>query len=134
MATTITPVTYKPGRCSPPRGPSSQLLFDNITLQAGPRNYLSDDDLSRLMDHPDFARYEAIGAIEIQGAAEAVPTTPGNEYPANLSTLKTEAAEDLINATDDLEVLRTWFDAETRKGVREILSRRMREITSATSN
>lgn len=124
-------VVYKPTACFPPKGVASEVYFDSLRIQAGPKNYLDDADLERLISHPDYPQYEAWGAIEvIQPDQEPAPApVPGQPvYPANLSGISVEKAENVVNGCDDVTVLRAWFDSETRKTLREIITRRIEEI------
>lgn len=125
-------VVYKPTACFPPKGVASEVFFDSLCLKAGAKNYLTDDELERLISHDDYPRYEAWGAIEViqpeQEAPELAPAPGQPIYPANLSGISVEKAEDIVNGCDDVVVLRAWFDAETRKTLREILTRRIEEI------
>lgn len=125
-------VVYKPSKCYPPQTATAELWFDTIALKAGPKNFLDDQQLQALVDHPDYPRYRAWDAIEIMAPETPAPELPAIDgkttYPSNLSGLSVDKAEHIVNACDDLIVLRTWFDAETRKTLREILTRRISEI------
>lgn len=125
-------VVYKPSKCYPPQAATAEVWFDSIILKAGSGNFLNDGQLEQLMDHPDFVRYDTWGAIEVvtpDTPAPDLPVVQGQPtYPANLSGISVEKAEDIVNACDDVAVLRAWFDAETRKTLREILTRRIQEI------
>ncbi|HEY9737479.1 MAG TPA: hypothetical protein V6D06_14395 [Trichocoleus sp.] len=124
-----TTVIFKPSRTVPPMGRNARLSFDGLTLRAGPKNFLGPADIAKLTKHPDFARYAVLGAIEIVESGAAIAAVPGKPaYPEKLDKLNVEQAEDMINACDELEVLRRWLGVETRKGLREILNRRIAEV------
>ena len=127
-------IVYKPSKTYPPQAATAEVWFDNLVLKPGSRNFLSDSQLAELQAHPDYARYQGWGAIEVISPELATPELPitdrGTAYPSNLSGISVEKAEDIVNACDDLAVLRAWFDAETRKTLREILTRRIEEIVN----
>lgn len=125
-------VVYKPSKCYPPQAATAEVWFDNVILRPGAGNFLNDSQLDTLISHPDFPRYEAWDALEVvtpDTPAPELPTVAGAAtYPASLGGISVDKAEDIVNACDDVAVLRAWFDAETRKTLREILTRRISEI------
>jgi hypothetical protein len=126
-----TTVIFRPKNCNPELGPKTKIWFDNIMLSPGARNLLSDSELETLISHPDFPRYENWKAIEVKGeAVEVLESAPGAaDYPASLAEYSVDEAEDIVNEVDDPEVLRAWFEQETRVTLRKILARQIEEIT-----
>lgn len=127
-------VVYRPEACIPPRGAKSVLKLDNhpwrLTLNPG-SNSISDENAKKLEAHPDFARYSDRGALAINDAPESTSPSDSTTAPDNLSQLNTDEAGELIDKTDNVELLQKWLKAETRKTTRGDLERRIEALTTA---
>ena len=116
---------FNPQKCFPPT--KGAHCFDGLTLTPGASQW-AEDDLETLLNHPDFARYDAWGAVEILGeTAEIVPSEETTGL-ADLSGMNGDDAEKLIEATHDTDALKAWLEKETRRTVRQFIQRRLTAI------
>lgn len=85
------------------------------------------------LNHPDMPKYLYWGAIEVleEAANETVELGKHSALP-NLTAYNTEDAEKIILETtaNDADLLKKWLEAETRRGVRQAISRRLNEFSS----
>lgn len=118
-------VIYKPQNCFPPKSELSRIGFDRLFLKPG-TNHLSDSSLSALKAHPDFQSYADRKALVVkEGESETIPLT---DTPANLSAYNVDDAEQIIDDTHDVAVLKAWLKAEPRKMTRADLTQRIKDL------
>jgi hypothetical protein len=120
-------VIYKPGNCYPEQREGSKVAFDRLLLRSG-INHLSDADFAKLKAHPDFAGYAERKALVVQEPKDEVEIVPLSDIPANLSSFNVAAADDVIDNTHDVDVLRRWLKEETRATTRKSLTQRIKDL------
>lgn len=120
-------VIFKPAKCYPPMAPTARLWFDRVRLKAGV-NHLNDKDFQTLTTHPDYQGYADRGAVVAMEPEAVVKDIPLSDTPANLGAYNVGEAEDIINATEDIDVLKRWLSAETRKTTRDDLIRQIKDL------
>lgn len=123
----MTTVIYKPENCYPQQGPRSKIRFDRLTLDPG-TNHLSEAQFSTLAAHPDFKAYVNRKALIIQEPKEEVELVPLSDIPANLSAYNLTEAGDIIDNTHDVDVLKRWLKDENRKGARDQITLRIKNL------
>lgn len=125
MTDTIT-VLFKPQNCYPPS--SNAHYFDGLKLIPGSGNHLTAEQVTTLLAHPDYPRYRDWGAIEVLGeTAATIPTEPA---PKSITNLSADDAEKAIEGCFEVATLREWYEAETRRPVRQQIQRRIKAIES----
>lgn len=120
------PVIFYPDRCVPPLSAIAACFFDSIRLKAG-INQLSEKDVQKLQEHPDFQRYLDLKAIEIVQAKEEINPAENTEV-VDLKKFAIPKAQEIVLATHDIGVLEGWLHTETRKDVRATLNTRIAQI------
>jgi hypothetical protein len=125
-------VIYKPQNCYPPQAPGTRVGFDRLRLKSG-INHLSDVDFAKLKSHPAYQGYVDRKALVVQEPKEEVEVVPLSETPANLSAYNVDEAEDIIDNTHDLDVLKRWLSGETRVTTRRDLNQRIKDIEGGES-
>lgn len=127
-------VVYRPEGCRPPRASNSVLKIDaypwRLSLNPG-NNLVSDEDAQKLENHSDFDKYQGWGALTIKDGPKEPSASDSTTAPDNLSHLNTDEAQDLIDKTDNVDLLRKWLAAESRKTTRGDLERRIKALTEA---
>ena len=127
-------VVYRPEACNPPRGKNAALNLDDypwrLRLSPG-NNQVSDEDAAKLEEHPSFAKYEASEALTIKDTPEESSPSDSTAAPENLSQLNVDEAGDLIDQTDNVDLLNKWLAAERRVTTRADLERRIKALTEA---
>jgi hypothetical protein len=118
---------FYPTRCVPPASQISQHSFDGVILKAG-NNDLSEEEAEKLLNHPDFERYQTWGAIELIGETSEVIDPAANTEKVSLANYSVEDAEKIIEQTHDAELLAVWLVTETRKTLRQAINRRITTI------
>lgn len=120
-------VIFKPAKCYPPMSKSAPLGFDRVRLKAGV-NHLNAKDFQILINHPDYQSYADRGAVVAMEPEKVVEDIPLSDTPANLGAYNVGEAEDIVNATEDIDVLKRWLSAETRKTTRDDLIRQIKDL------
>ena len=120
-------VIYKPSNCYPQQNEGSKVAFDRLLLNTG-ANHLSDDQFAKLKIHPDFDGYVARKALVVQEAKAEVEVVPLSEIPANLAAYTTAEADEIIDSTHDVDVLKRWLSTEMRSTTRKDLTRRIKDL------
>lgn len=120
-------VIFKPENCYPPLNSGTGIAFDRVRLKAG-LNTLSESDYQKLSEHPSFADYLDRKALVVQEPVSDVEVIPLSDTPANLSGYNVEDAGEIIDNTHDLDILRRWLSAETRKTTRAALTQRIKDL------
>jgi hypothetical protein len=120
-------VLFYPARAIPLMAETAQLGFDKIFLNAG-SNKLSPEELQQLKDHPDFARYSEIGALEVIEEEPVTIDPQANTNLADLMSFKEAEAIKIVNNTNSLETLESWLNVEQRSKVRTILNTRITQL------
>jgi hypothetical protein len=118
----------------PRTGPQA---WDGTTLYPG-ENQISDATYERLQDHPDFADLVSRGAVTVEGepapmpepaVIEVVDATKSDPQLSNLSALTIAESEPVIAAETDIDLLSQWRDADDRKGIKELIRDRLRDLS-----
>jgi hypothetical protein len=116
---------FNPQKCFPPT--KGAHCFDGLTLTPGASQW-AEDDLETLLNHPDFARYDAWGAVEILGETAEIVEPKDTTGLADLSGMGQDDIEKLLELTHDVETLKAWLEKETRRPVRSLINRRLTAI------
>ena len=120
-------VILKNANLFPPRKREARLNLDRVSLKDG-SNFLSDEQFNKVSRHPLYQALVERKALVVQEPQSEVEPVPLSEVPANLSGYNVEEADDIIDNTYDLDVLKRWLSAETRKTTRDDLNRRIKDI------
>lgn len=120
-------VIYKPRNTYPPQGEGTRVGFDRLILKAGV-NHLSDEVFATLKRHPDFASYVERKALVVQESTTKVDPVPLTEIPKNLTGYNVEEAEEIIDETHDIDVLKAWLQGESRKTTRNDINQRIKQL------
>jgi hypothetical protein len=120
-------VIYKPGNCFPQQAEGSKVGFDRLLLRPG-TNHLSDDQFSKLQAHPAFSGYVSRGALVVQQPKDEVEVIPLSDVPANLAEYNTREADEIIDNTHDVDILKRWLSNEPRSTTRNDLTRRIKDL------
>jgi hypothetical protein len=120
-------VIYKPGNCYPQQGEGTSVGFDRLLLRAG-TNHLTDAEFGRLNVHPDFADYVARKALVVQEPKDEVEVVPLSDIPLNLAAYTTGEADEIIDNTHDVDILKRWLTTENRLTTRKDLTRRIKDL------
>lgn len=116
---------FNPQKCFPPT--KGAHCFDGLILTPGASQW-AEDDLETLLNHPDFARYDAWGAVEILGETAEIVEPKDTTGLADLSGMGQDDIEKLLELTHDVETLKAWLEKETRRPVRSLINRRLTAI------
>lgn len=123
-----TVVIFYPDKSIPPQRGNATLSFDSVELRAGV-NSLSSDQLQLLQQHPDFARFQNLKAIELVVHADTVEPLANSEI-TDLGVYDIDQAATVVNNTNDLTILNSWLKTETRKPIRAIIATRINQLKS----
>ncbi len=80
------------------------------------------------VDEAEWAKAEKIPVIQHLIKDGTLKPQKGKSA-ADLSTMKAPEAIELVTNTVDRQLLESWFDAESRKGVLEAIEAQLEEIT-----
>ncbi|MBP0006221.1 MAG: hypothetical protein J7642_21305 [Cyanobacteria bacterium SBC] len=116
---------YRPEKEVPP-GRTRARSFDGLRLQPG-TNKVSIEAFSRLESHSGFKRCQTWGAVTVLRAAEKSGGVDSTET-SDLDGYNTDETAQIVAATDNLKLLEQWRESETRKTVKNQISRRIAEI------
>ncbi|MBW4421786.1 MAG: hypothetical protein KME13_21630 [Myxacorys californica WJT36-NPBG1] len=116
-------VLFRPEKLNPPlRG---EQYYDRLRLNPG-TNHRSEDEVKKLLAHPDYAQHSEWGAIEV---IEEKPTVPKKTtVESGLDKLSEEDAQKVIEATFDIPMLEGYLAKEQRKAIVNLLNRRITEL------
>lgn len=120
-------VIYKPANTYPQQAEGSQVGFDRLRLKTGV-NHLTDAQFAALSKHPDYPAYVARKALVVQEEKDEVAVIPLTDIPANLSGYNTQEADEIIDNTHDVDILKRWLKDETRSTTRRDLTRRIKDL------
>lgn len=120
-------VIFKPGNCYPPLNPQVGIGFDRLRLKPG-ANHISDEQFNALTSHPSYLSYVERKALIVHHAEKEVQAVPLSETPANLAGYNVDDAEDIIDNTHDIDVLKRWLNDEPRKTARTALNQRIKDL------
>lgn len=120
-------VIFRPEKCVPPMG--STRYLDHIALHEGVNDTLTAEDIKALKAHDSYPQYEKWGAIEIkEDVTPGVVDPQANTEVADLANYNEDDATDIIRETIDKDTLARWLSTETRKGVRSVLTARIKSL------
>jgi hypothetical protein len=118
---------FHPDRCVPPSTVAH--TFDGVALVPG-RNNLTPDSLTLVLSHPDFPKYKNWGAINVIEPTVETETVQhnANSELESLAKYNVEDIDEILDATNDVELLQKWLQKETRKTVRPQIILRINAI------
>ena len=122
--------TFDPKRLTPPSKATHVFSGDGRSISIKPgRNQYDAEVLAWLEAQDGFNRLTESGAFVVVSAT--VETSPEATTEAQ-STLdfNTDEAIDLVNATEDVDLLRAWDEADKRKTVSAAIVKRIDELTA----
>lgn len=117
---------FNPERCQPAMNPGATMSLDEVQLSAG-TNELTSEQMQKVQQHPDYARFEKLRAIELVEKSEIVDPLANSEI-IDLSGYSIEAAQSIINATNNVETLDSWLKNESRAKVRSTIATRIAQL------
>jgi hypothetical protein len=121
--------TFDPKRLTPPSNAVHVFSGEGRSLEIKPGkvNRYSPEEFAWLEVQDGFPTLTECGAFVVVSAT--VETTEG-ETPAGKSTidLKTDEAISLVNATDDVELLMAWDEADKRVTVSAAIVKRIEAL------
>ncbi len=95
------------------------------------QNKVEDAIATRLSKHPSFSKYKGWGALTIVDAPSDPTPSDAAKAPDTLAEFNVQEAEDLINRTENVELLQKWQKSDQRKSVQADLARRIKALTEA---
>lgn len=126
-------LTFDPTKQRYPR--SGPQALDGITLYPG-ENQLAEATYQRLQNHPDFADLVSRDAVVVEGepapepaVVEVIDATKSDPQLSDLSAHTIAESEPLIAAETDPDLLQQWSDADDRKGIKELISDQLAQLT-----
>lgn len=84
-----------------------------------------DADVAVLQAHPDWAKYEGWGAVQLIEALEEVETSPSGD---SLAALSVDDALLIVDNSSSLEDLERWKGEEKRKTLLNAIAKRIKQI------
>ena len=129
-------IIYRPQNEQPPR--QGNWVCNFIVFRPG-ANEVSAASLAALLKNPTFAQYVERGAIILPVEAavdqpepavvEVIDATKSDPQLSDLSAHTIAESEPLIAAETDPDLLQQWSDADDRKGIKELISDRLAQLT-----
>tara|TARA_B100001063_G_scaffold36900_2_gene30460 strand:+ start:893 stop:1303 length:411 start_codon:yes stop_codon:yes gene_type:complete len=130
-------VIYSPQLENPPRDKDVSLGFSLITGEVGSTKYVQlkagvnrdiDADLwEKIKVMPLVPELIEIGAIRVEEDVEVISEAPVAK--GGLANKAVKVSLDLINKSFDLELLKEWDMAENRVRVKNVIARRIKQLT-----
>ena len=118
-------IFYRPDRLGIAR--SGPVRFDKIAFTSRGNNPKTAEELETLRKHPEFRRYEELGAMSVKQVPEVLPVAADATLP-DLSELNASEAAEVITETFDKALLQKWLAVEKRVGVLRELNSRIQDI------
>ena len=107
------------------------LSFDHVMVLPGVNHQLSQEQVEKLLQHPDFSRFIGKGINVIEADPETQPELvkpDANGELGDLSAFPVTKTDDIINGTYAIAILERWLLSEQRATVRRQLSARITAI------
>lgn len=130
-------VIYSPQLENPPRDKDVSLGFSLITGEVGSTKYVQlkagvnrdiDADLwEKIKVMPLVPELIEIGAIRVEEDVEVISEAPVAK--GGLANKAVKVSLDLVNKSFDLELLKEWDMAENRVRVKNVIARRIKQLT-----
>lgn len=120
-------VLFTPKKLQPPTKASLGLQHNGTLIELKPGiNNLSEAKVAKLKAHPNYPKYEELGAISAPEAAESAADAGGFTL-AELRELNVDEAEGLIKETTDVDLLKSW-KADPRVTVQRAIAERLEDL------
>ena len=107
------------------------LSFDHVLVLPGINHQLSQEQVEKLLVHPDFSRFigRGINVIEADPQSDPELVRPdANSEIVSLAAFPVTKTDDIIEGTRAIAILERWLLSEQRATVRRQLSARITAI------
>jgi hypothetical protein len=126
-------ISYRPEAENPPRDASFAVtFFDNGTksfqsyaFEPGLNKDFPAEAWSRLQEVEQVKGLISIGALEAVEQLEEVPA----EMPSEIGTLAMTRVQQIVEVCHDRNLLMRWYEADKRVRVRNLIQRRLNELS-----